>query len=57
MASHASGTPVTHAYRSLPCFTRIAVATDSAMAASIWFAMPNNGHRMFTPPFGSMTPM
>jgi len=53
---HASGTAVTHTYLSFALLIRMPVATDSAMAASIWFAMPNRGHRMLMPPFGSTTP-
>src|SRR5687768_5616563 len=57
VTSHASGRPGTQAWRSRPDLTKIAVTTASAMAASIWFAIPNSGHRMLMPPFGSSTPM
>src|SRR4051812_29293451 len=57
ITNHNSGTAVIQAYLSLPDFTRIPVPTHKAIAASIWFAMPNNGHKIFTPPLGSITPI
>jgi len=47
---------LTSAYFSFPDFTRIPVATR-ARCPGIWFAIPNKGQRIFTPPFGSITPM
>ena len=37
-------------------FSRIVVARQSAMAASIWLAMPNSGQSELMPPSGSRTP-
>ena len=41
----------------LPVLISMAVPTLKAIAASIWLAIPNNGHRILTPPLGSITPM
>ncbi len=54
--NHASGTHVIHIYFAPCILTRIVVATHSAMLASNWFAMPNNGHKELMPPSGSRTP-
>ena len=54
--SHASGAAVAHANLALRDFTRIVVATQSAIAASIWFAIPNSGQRLLIPPSGSIVP-
>ena len=35
---------------------RALVATQSAIVASIWLAMPNNGHNELIPPRGSTVP-
>ncbi len=55
--SQASGRAVTHTKRARPDFTSTVVATHSAIAASIWFAMPNSGHRLLMPPSGSIVPI
>src|SRR6516164_10608125 len=54
--SHVAGTSVTSAKRSRFILNRTTVHTVSAIAASIWLAVPNSGHNVQIPPNGSITP-
>ena len=56
MMSHAVGTSVTQANRSRFILNRTTVHRISAIAASIWFEVPNSGHSVQMPPNGSITP-
>ena len=56
ISSQAVGSIVTQANRSRFMRNSTAVPSISAIAASIWFEMPNTGHKVFTPPSGSVTP-
>src|SRR5206468_2997533 len=51
VATKASGRSVVQAYRALPEFTRIVVATHSATEARSWFATPNIGQIVEIDPF------
>jgi hypothetical protein len=42
--------------RAFPILMMIVVPTQSATAASNWFAMPNSGQSELMPPSGSVTP-
>ena len=57
MSSQVAGRIVTQAYLCRFILNRTTVHSMSATPASIWLEMPNSGHRMFTPPFGSITPI
>ena len=54
--SHTVGTIVTQAKRSRFILNSTTVHRMSAIAASIWFAVPNSGHSVQMPPSGSITP-
>ena len=54
--SHESGTQVIHMYLARCILIRIVVATQSAIDARSWFAMPKSGQRELIPPSGSRTP-
>ena len=47
---------VTHAKRSRFILNSTTVHSVSAIAASIWLAVPNSGHSVRMPPSGSITP-
>ena len=55
-SSQPSGSSVVSAWSGRPDFTRIVVASASAVEASSWFAMPNSGQSELMPPSGSTTP-
>src|SRR6266478_1912713 len=55
--NHAVGTMVTQAYRVRFILNSTTVHSVSAMAASIWLAVPNSGHMVQMPPSGSITPV
>src|SRR6478735_4771423 len=55
--SQVAGAIVTNAKRSRFILNSTTVHTVSAIAASIWLAVPNNGQRVQMPPNGSITPV
>src|SRR3974377_1468013 len=54
--NHVAGTNVTPPTRLRLFLNKTTVQTVRAIAASIWFAVPNRGHRVQMPPSGSITP-
>src|SRR4029450_12204429 len=54
--SQVAGAAVTSAKRSRFILNSTTVHSVSAIAASIWLAVPNSGHSVQMPPNGSITP-
>src|SRR6476620_3667835 len=55
--SQVAGAIVTSAKRSRFILNSTTVHSVSAIAASIWLAVPNKGHSVQIPPNGSITPL
>jgi hypothetical protein len=56
ITSQVAGAIVTSVKRSYLILNSTTVHTVSAIAASIWLAVPNSGHSVQIPPNGSITP-